>query len=103
MTKSMNAFTSGFAIASLEGYMNSGRESGVYEPSCTVSEVGRDAAAAAVDLHLVELVRVRLVVREAEVAEAALGAGDAGHELVVVLGGLVVLARRAFLAVDLRR
>ena len=36
----MNALTSGFAIASFDGYMNSGRESGLYEPSWTVSEVG---------------------------------------------------------------
>ena len=42
-----------------------------------------------------------LVVGEAEVAEAARVAGDAGDELVVVLGGLVVLAGRALLAVDL--
>ena len=53
------------------------------------------------DADQVELVGVLLVVGEAEVAEAALGAGDAGHELVVVLGGLVVLARRALLTVDL--
>ena len=59
------------------------------------------AALVLVDADQVELVRVLLVVGEAEVAEAALVAGDAGDELVVVLGGLVVLAGHALLAVDL--
>src|SRR5215211_5945747 len=59
------------------------------------------AAAAGADAHEVQLVLVLLEVGEAEVPEAALVLRDAGDELVVVLGGLVVLARHALLAVDL--
>src|SRR3712207_6114131 len=61
------------------------------------------APVAGVDADEVELVLRALVVGEAEVAEAALVARDARDELVVVLGGLVVLAGHAFLAVDLVR
>src|SRR5918995_566560 len=59
------------------------------------------AAVAGVDADQVELVLSALVVGEAEVAEAAVVTLDAGDELVVVLGGLVVLAGHALLAVDL--
>ena len=61
----------------------------------------RDAASAAVDLDALELVSVLLEVGEAEVAEAALVARDALDGDVVVLGGVVVGAARALLAVDL--
>jgi hypothetical protein len=60
-----------------------------------------DAAAARVDAHQVQLVLVALEVGEAEVAEPAGVAGDALDELVVVLGGLVVLARDVLFTVDL--
>ena len=61
----------------------------------------RDAAVAAVDLECLERVLVLLEVGEAEVAEAALLARDAGDDHVVVLAGRVVGAARALLAVDL--
>ena len=53
-------------------YMKSGRESGVYEPSCADCDARRDAATAAVDLERLQLVLVLLEVGEAEVAERAL-------------------------------
>ena len=61
----------------------------------------RDAAVAAVDLDRLQRVLVLLEVGEAEVAEAALLAGDAGDDRVVVLARRVVGAARALLAVDL--
>src|SRR5215210_4072884 len=64
---------------------------------------GLDAAVAGVDADQVQLVLRALVVGEAEVAEAAVVALDARDELVVVLGGLIVLSRHALLAVDLAR
>src|SRR5215210_8542997 len=62
-----------------------------------------DAAVARVDTDQVELVLGALVVREPEVAEAAVVALDARDELVVVLGRLIVLAGHALFAVDLIR
>src|SRR4051794_5132165 len=59
------------------------------------------APAARVHADQIEPVLRTLVVGEAEVAQPALVALDAGDELVVVLGGLIVLARDALLAVDL--
>src|SRR5215211_7380969 len=53
------------------------------------------------DTDQVQLVLVLLVVREAEVAEPAVRAGDALDEDVVVRRGLVVLPRDALLTVDL--
>src|SRR5690606_916463 len=60
-----------------------------------------DAAVARVDPDRGELVLVLLEVGAPEVAETALGAGDRGHDVVVVLRGAVVLAARALLTVDL--
>ena len=68
-----------------------------------VLDARRDAAVAAVDLDRLQRVLVLLVVGEAEVAEAALLAGDAGDGVVVVLARGVVGAARALLAVDLVR
>src|ERR671913_436913 len=56
-----------------------------------------DTAAAAVDLDALDLALVLLQVRQAEVAQAALGARDAGHGDVVVLGRRVVRAAAALL------
>src|SRR5262245_43317636 len=60
----------------------------------------RDAAVAAVDLESLQLVLVLLEVCEPEVAHAALVAGDALHEYVVIGRRRVVGARDALLAVD---
>ena len=59
------------------------------------------AAVAAVDVDSLQRVLVLLEVGEAEVAEAALLARNAGDDRVVVLAGSVVGTTRAFLAVDL--
>ena len=60
-----------------------------------------DAAFAAVDLEGLERVLVLLVVRVAEVAQAALVARDRLDDRVVVLARVVVGAAGALLAVDL--
>ena len=57
----------------------------MYEPSWTVSALGVDAAVAAVDLDVLELLLVLLEVAEPEVAEPALVAFDALDDDVVVL------------------
>src|SRR6266540_4099767 len=61
----------------------------------------RHAAATAVHLDVLELARVDEQVGQAEVTKAALGAGDALDEDVVVLARLVVRAALVLLAVDL--
>jgi hypothetical protein len=80
--------------------MNSGRDSGLYWPPAIVSIVGSTQPSPAVDLEDLQLVLVLLGEGVAHVAQGALRAGDAGHDLVVVGRGLHLL--RALLGVRLQ-